>query len=381
MAGSAVAREAPREKGTFSGEGDGPCLHLLFRSPVVREIAKTRSPGARCMPAQLWREPGDNICEGAMRFENYTTVKEFILVGFPGIGKMKVFVFLTLLLTYMVTLLGNFMIIFLVWRDYRLHTPMYWLLCNLSFSGLCFTSTIVPQMMRNIITEIKVISFLGCMAQIYFYFFLGTCDYILVAVMAFDRYVAICNPLRYSVIMSGGFTFQLALGTWLGAFCSVLPSTIIVFQLPFCGPNVINHYFCDIIPVLNVACKDTAVLERLSYTSTAIIVLSSLLLTSVSYLYIINTILRIPSVTGRQKAFSTCLAHITLASVFYGCSIFMYLLPENIHSSGFYKAVALLHTVVTPLLNPFIYTLRNEKVKEVLRDTLKHTTILAKARP
>lgn len=324
--------------------------------------------------------PTDITFKDTMRFENHTRVKEFILVGFPGIQKMKVPFFLLILLTYTLTLLGNFMIIFLVWKDYRLHTSMYWLLCNLSFSGLCFTSTIVPQMMMNIITEIKVISSQGCMVQIYFYFFLGTSDYILVAVMAFDRYVAICNPLRYSVIMSGGFTFQLAIGTWFGAFCSVLPSTIILSQLPFCGPNVINHYFCDIIPVLNVACEDTTVLESLSYVSTAIIVLSSLLLTSVSYLYIITTILRIPSATGRQKAFSTCLAHITLASIFYRCSIFMYLLPENIHSSGFYKGVALLHTVVTPLLNPFIYTLRNEKVKEVLQETLKHINVLAKVR-
>ncbi|XP_062993204.1 olfactory receptor 6M1-like [Elgaria multicarinata webbii] len=315
-----------------------------------------------------------------MRFESNTTVSEFILVGFPGIQKMKALAFLTILITYVLTVFGNLMIIFLVWKDYRLHTPMYWLLCNLSFSGLCFTSTIVPKMMMNIITEIKVISFIGCMIQIYFYFFLGTSDYILVAVMAFDRYVAICNPLRYSVIMSGWLTFQLAVGTWLGAFLSVLPSTTFVCLLPFCGPNVINHYFCDIIPVLNLACKDTTFLEQLSYVSTAIIVLSSLLLTSVSYLYIITTILSIPSVTGRKKAFSTCVAHITLASVFYGCSIFMYLLPEKIHSSGFYKAVALLHTVVTPLLNPFIYTLRNEKVKEVLKDTLKHINHLARGK-
>ncbi|XP_061446453.1 olfactory receptor 6M1-like [Rhineura floridana] len=315
-----------------------------------------------------------------MRSGNCTTVKEFILVGFPGIQKVKVLVFLTMAVTYSLTLTGNFVIIFLVWKDYRLHTPMYWLLCNLSFSGVCFTSAIVPKMMMNMITDTKVISFTGCMIQMYFYFYLGTCDYILVAVMAFDRYVAICNPLRYSVIMSGSFTFQLAFGTWLGAFLSVLSSTIVSLQLPFCGPNVIDHYFCDIIPVLRLACGDTTVLERLSYVSTATVVLSSLLLTSVSYLYIITTILHIPSATGQQKAFSTCAAHITLASVFYGCSIFMYLLPEKTHSSGFYRAVAILHTVVTPLLNPFIYTLRNEKVKEVLKDTVKHICFLKKGK-
>uniref|UniRef100_A0A8D0BBZ1 Olfactory receptor n=1 Tax=Salvator merianae TaxID=96440 RepID=A0A8D0BBZ1_SALMN len=305
---------------------------------------------------------------------------EFLLIGFPGIQKVKLLVFLTILVTYILTLLGNFTIIFLVWKDYRLHNPMYWLLCNLSFSGLCFTSTIVPKMMANIITENKGISFMGCIIQIYFYFHLGACDYILVAVMAFDRYVAICNPLRYSVIMSDWLTLILAVGTWTAAFLTVFPPVIFLCHLPFCGPNVIDHYFCDIAPVLNLACKDTTFLEQLSFASIGIIVLSSLLLTSVSYLYIITTILHIPTATGRKKAFSTCVAHITLASIFYGCSIFMYLLPQNIHSSGFYKAVALLHTVVTPLLNPFIYTLRNEKVKEVLRDTLKHLISFPKSK-
>ncbi|XP_070810175.1 olfactory receptor 6M1-like [Pituophis catenifer annectens] len=309
--------------------------------------------------------------------ENYSMVKEIIFIGFPGIQKCKVPVFLILAVTYIVIISGNVLIIFSVWKDYRLHTPMYWLLGNLSFSGLCFTTVIIPQMMFNIITERKVISFTGCMIQIYFYFFLGTSDYILVAIMAFDRYVAICNPLRYSVIMSGWFTFQLAACSWIGAFFSVLFSAIPLYLLPFCGPNVINHFYCDILPVLRLACKDTTTLEWLSYVSTVLVVLSSLFLTSLSYIYIITTILRIPSSAGRQKAFSTCGAHITLALIFYGCSIFMYLLPEKIHSSGFYKGVALLHTVVTPLLNPFIYTLRNEKVKEVFKDALKRMDILA----
>ncbi|XP_054850415.1 olfactory receptor 6M1-like [Eublepharis macularius] len=317
------------------------------------------------------------ILNKTMRFENSTRVKEFLLLGFPGIQKMKVPVFLTILVTYTLTLLGNTVIIFLVCKDYRLHTPMYWFLCNLSFSGLCFTSAIVPKMMWNVITDTKEISFIGCMVQIHFYFYLGTSDYILVAVMAFDRYVAICNPLRYSIIMSNWFTFQLIAATWLGAFLSILPSSIVICQLPFCGPNIINHFFCDIIPVLRLACKDTTLLEWLSYVSTSIIVLSSLLLTTASYLFIITNILRIPSATGRKKAFSTCGAHLTLASVFYGCSIFMYLLPDKIHSSGFYKLVALFHTMVTPFFNPFIYTLRNEKVKEVIKDTLKRTSFLA----
>lgn len=312
-----------------------------------------------------------HVAKEAMRSENQTMVKEFILLGFSGICEIKVLVFLTLFLTYMLTLMGNILIIALVWNDYRLHMPMYWFLCNLSFSGIWFTTVIIPKMMLNILLDTRTISFFGCLMQTYFYFFLGTSDYILVAVMSFDRYVAICNPLRYSVVMDGWFTFQLALGTWIGAFLSVLYPAIVFFQLPFCGPNVINHFFCDIIPVLKLACTDTILLEMLSFVSSSIVVLGSLLLTTVSYVYIITTILHIPSATGRQKAFSTCVSHITVASIFYGCSIFMYILPEKSHASWFYKVVAFLHTVVTPLLNPFIYTLRNKKVRDVLKDALK----------
>ncbi|XP_006277755.3 olfactory receptor 6M1 [Alligator mississippiensis] len=309
--------------------------------------------------------------DGAMEKENQTTVKDFTIVGFPNISQFKSLVFLILLAIYGLTLMGNTLIIALVWRDYRLHSPMYWFLCNLSFSGFWFTTVILPKTMQSLMSNNHMISFSGCITQTYFYFFLGTSEYILVAVMSFDRYVAICKPLHYPVIMSGQLTLQLVICTWMGAFISVLCPTILVSQLPFCGPNVINHFFCDIRPLLQLACVDTSLIERVISSISAFVVLSSLFLTTMSYMYIIHTILHIPSAVGRQKAFSTCVAHITVASIFYSCSIFMYVLPKKLHSSEFYKSASFLHTVITPLLNPFIYTLRNEKVQIVFKETLR----------
>ncbi|XP_059587362.1 olfactory receptor 6M1-like [Alligator mississippiensis] len=303
--------------------------------------------------------------------ENQTSVKEFIIVGFPNLSQFKILVFLILLVIYGLTLMGNAVIIALVWEDYRLHSPMYWLLCNLSFSGFWFTTVILPKTMHNLVSDNHMISLSGCITQTYFYFFLGTSEYILVAVMSFDRYIAICKPLHYPIIMSGQLTLQLLICTWMGAFISVLCPVILLSQFPFCGPNVINHFFCDINPLLKLACLDTSLIERVISITSAIVVLSSLFLTTVSYLYIIHTILHIPSAIGRQKAFSTCAAHITVASIFYSCSIFMYVLPQKLHSSEFYKSVSFLHTVITPLLNPFIYTLRNEKVRLVFKETVR----------
>ncbi|XP_059587363.1 olfactory receptor 6M1-like [Alligator mississippiensis] len=309
-----------------------------------------------------------------MEKANQTSVKEFIIMGFPNLRLFKILFFLILMVIYVLTLMGNTLIIALVWRDCRLHSPMYWFLCNLSFSGFCFTTVILPKTMESIVSDNHMISFSSCITQTYFYFFLGTSEYILVAVMSFDRYIAICKPLHYPIIMSGQLTLQLLICTWMGAFVSVLCPTILVSQLPFCGPNVINHFFCDIRPLLHLACVDTSLIERVNSTFASLVVLSSLFLTTVSYLYIIHTILHIPSAIGRQKAFSTCAAHITVASIFYSCSIFMYVLPKKLHSSDFYKLVAFLHTVITPLLNPFIYTLRNEKVQIIFKETFRQRT-------
>ncbi|XP_047610208.1 olfactory receptor 6M1 [Phacochoerus africanus] len=265
--------------------------------------------------------------------------------------------------------MGNIIIISLIWADNRLQTPMYFFLSNLSFLDILYTTVITPKLLACLLGEKKNISFTGCMTQTYFYFFLGTVEFILLAVMSFDRYMAICNPLRYTIIMNSRVCLLLVLGCWVGAFLSVLVPTIIVTRLPYCSKEI-NHFFCDIAPLLQVACIDTQLIEKINFLLSALVILSSLAFTTGSYAYIISTILRIPSAQGRQKAFSTCASHITVVSIAYGSNIFVYVRPNQNHSLDFDKVAAVLITVVTPLLNPFIYSLRNEKVKELLREAM-----------
>ncbi|XP_045411714.1 olfactory receptor 6M1-like [Lemur catta] len=301
--------------------------------------------------------------------QNQTMVTEFTLTAFPVLQKLQVALFVVLLFTYMLTLAGNVVIISLIWADNRLQTPMYFFLSNLSFLDIFYTTSVTPKLLACLLEERKTISFAGCMTQIYFFFFFGTVEFILLAVMSFDRYVAICNPLCYTIIMNSRVCLLLVLGCWVGAFLSVLCPIIVVSRLPFCYKEI-SHFFCDIAPLLQAACTDTYFIQMINFLLSSLILLTSLVLTIVSYAYIISTILRIPSAQGRQKAFSTCAAHITIVSTAYGSNIFMYVRPSQSHSLEFDKVTAVLTTVVTPLLNPFIYSLRNEKVKEVLREAI-----------
>ncbi|ELV12951.1 Olfactory receptor 6M1 [Tupaia chinensis] len=304
-----------------------------------------------------------------MDMGNWSTVTEFTLIAFPALLEMRVLLFLTLLLTYTLTATGNIIIISLIWTDHRLQTPMYFFLSNLSFLDILYTTVVTPKLLACLLGERKTISFAGCITQTYFYFFLGTVEFILLAVMSFDRYVAICNPLRYTIIMNSRACLLLVLSCWVGAFLSVLVPTIVVTRLPYCSKEI-NHFFCDIAPLLQVACVDTHLIEKINFLLSALVILSSLAFTAGSYTYIISTILRIPSAQGRQKAFSTCASHIAVVSIAYGSNIFVYVRPNQNYSLDFDKVAAVLITVVTPLLNPFIYSLRNEKVKEVLRGTM-----------
>uniref|UniRef100_A0A670K6Z4 Olfactory receptor n=1 Tax=Podarcis muralis TaxID=64176 RepID=A0A670K6Z4_PODMU len=294
-------------------------------------------------------------------------VNEFILLGFSVDWQVDIVFFVVLLLVYMLTITGNVVIITATWVDRRLHSPMYFFLCNLSFLDAMVATAIAPKMMKDFLSKKKAISVSGCIAQCYFYFFLGTTEFILLAVMSLDRYVAICNPLRYSIIMNIRLTIQLMLLSWFGGFFSVLSPIIIISKLPFCGPNIIDHFFCDIEPLIRLSCADTALLEMIEFSLSTIVLLSSLMLTVVSYLYIITTILRIQSTTGRQKAFSTCASHITVVSITYSSCIFMYIKPNQDSEVDYSKGVALLNTVLAPLLVPFIYCLRNTQVQEALR--------------
>ncbi|XP_008688392.2 olfactory receptor 6M1-like [Ursus maritimus] len=304
-----------------------------------------------------------------MDTQNQTTVTEFTLTAFPVIWKLQISLFVVLLFTYMLTLTGNTVIISLIWADNRLQTPMYFFLSNLSFLDISYTTSVTPKLLACLLEDKKNISFAGCLTQIYFFFFLGTVEFILLAVMSFDRYVAICNPLRYTIIMNSRVCLLLVLGCWVGAFFSVLCPIIVVSTLPYCYREI-SHFFCDIGPLLQAACIDTHFIEMISFLLSCFVLLTSLVFTIVSYTYIISTILRIPSAQGRRKAFSTCASHITVVSIAYGSNIFMYVRPSQSHSLDFDKVTAVMTIMVTPLLNPFIYSLRNEKVKEVLREAI-----------
>ncbi|XP_025721072.2 olfactory receptor 6M1-like [Callorhinus ursinus] len=304
-----------------------------------------------------------------MDMQNQTTVTEFTLTAFPIIQKLQISLFVVLLFTYMLTLTGNTAIIALIWADNRLQTPMYFFLSNLSFLDISYTTSVTPKLLACLLEDKKTISFAGCITQIYFFFFLGTVEFILLAVMSFDRYVAICNPLRYTIIMNGRVCLLLVLGCWVGAFFSVLCPIIVVSRLPYCYREI-SHFFCDIAPLLQAACIDTHFIEMISFLLSSLVLLTSLVFTTVSYTYIISTILHIPSAQGRQKAFSTCASHITVVSIAYGSNIFMYVRPSQSHSLEFDKVTAVMTIMVTPLLNPFIYSLRNEKVKEVLTEAI-----------
>ena len=306
---------------------------------------------------------------------NKTMVTEFILLGFQNGKEVETLLFSAFLLMYMTSLIGNTMIILLVCVDYRLHSPMYFFVANLSFLEVAITSTVVPKMLANTFSLTKAISFVGCLTQSFFYFLLGSTEFFILAVMSFDRYVAICHPLRYAIIMNKQTCISLLLGSYVGAFLSILVSSILTAPLPFCGPNVINHFFCDSAPVLLV-CADISLAELADFVSSAVLLLGSLLLTGVSYTYIIVTIFRIPSVQGRQKSFSTCVSHITVVTLYYGSSIFIYVRPQKGNVMDVNKFATVLNTIVTPMLNPFIYSLRNEKVKVSLRDGVNKYVIM-----
>ncbi|XP_029437309.1 olfactory receptor 6M1-like [Rhinatrema bivittatum] len=313
-----------------------------------------------------------------MNVKNQTLLTEFILEGFPGSPEMQISIFIILFMVYMATLLGNILIILIICLDHRLHIPMYFFLVNLSFLEISFISVIVPKLLINLVAEKKSISYAACMAQSYFYFYLSTTDFLLLAVMSIDRYVAICRPLHYSTIMSSRVCVFMVLGCWVSSFFFLLPSTILICQLPFCASNFIKHFFCDTSSVLILACADTQLIKLIALIVASFVLLGPLVLTILSYVYIISTILRIPSTQGQQKAFSTCASHLTMVSLVFGCAIFIEVRPMQFSWLYANKVVSVLSSFITPLLNPFIYTLRNEKVKEVFRDILNRLKLFHK---
>ncbi|XP_054849780.1 olfactory receptor 6B1-like [Eublepharis macularius] len=305
-----------------------------------------------------------------MDHKNKTKVREFILVGFPTSMELQVFLFVIFLVAYILTLLENIIIIAVIKINPQLNKPMYFFLSNLSFLETWYISVIIPKLLVNFLTKEKSISFEGCMTQFYFFSSLLCTECALLAVMAYDRYVAICNPLHYPMIMTQHLCVQLAVGSWLTGFLISMVKAVFISRLPFCGPNIINHFFCDLSPLLNMACEDRTLAELVDFILALFILSVPLSVIIISYICILGTIVRIPTIQGRKKAFSTCASHLTVVIIFFSTTLFMYARPKRIHPFDLNKLVSVIYTVFTPMLNPFIYCLRNQEVKGALMKTL-----------
>ncbi|XP_001508004.3 putative olfactory receptor 2W6 [Ornithorhynchus anatinus] len=291
----------------------------------------------------------------------------FILVGFSDRPRLEMVLFGVVFVFYLLTLFGNMTIILLAALDLRLHTPMYFFLTNLSFLDLCYTTSSIPQMLYNLRGPDKTISYLGCAIQLYFVLAFGGVECVLLAVMSYDRYAAICQPLRYSVIMSPRLCGWLASLAWLSGMGNSLVMTPQTLLLPRCGHRRVDHFLCEMPALIGLACVDTLSLEGLAFTLGILIVLAPLMLILASYIFITRAVLRIKSVVGRRKAFNTCGSHLTVVCLFYGTIIYVYLQPADSPSQDQGKFLTLFYTIITPCANPLIYSLRNKDVKGALK--------------
>nr|XP_033791025.1 olfactory receptor 2D3-like [Geotrypetes seraphini] len=302
-----------------------------------------------------------------MKRGNLTSVTEFILLGLSSDPKMQLLLFFVFLIIYIVTLTGNILIIIIVIVDSRLHTPMYFFLTNLSFLETCYSSAIVPKALVHFLAERKTISFPECAAQMYIALSLGETECLLLGVMAYDRYAAICHPLHYTVIMNKRACVMMASASWAGGFLLSLVDSVFTLRLPYCGPNEMNHFVCEVPVIIHLACTDTRTTELMIFLVAVVVLLIPFSLILISYLRIISTVLKIRSAEGRHKAFSTCASHLTVVTLFYATIIFMYMRPKSSHSQEQDKRITVFYTVVTPMLNPMIYSLKNKEVKGALR--------------
>ncbi|XP_004467012.1 olfactory receptor 6B9-like [Dasypus novemcinctus] len=301
---------------------------------------------------------------------NITNISEFILLGFPSAPWLQFLLFFLFLNIYLFVLLENLVIIFTVWVTVSLHKPMYYFLGTMSFLETWYISVTVPKMLTGFLYHPNTISFLGCMTQLYLLISLGCTECVLLAAMAYDRYVAICWPLRYPVMMTTRFCVQLTISSWASGFAICMAKVYFISQVAFCGNNVLNHFFCDVSPILKLACVDFAMAEMVDFILALIILLFPLSATVLSYAFIVSTILHIPSASGQWKAFSTCASHLTVVVIFYTAVIFMYVRPQAITSFNSNKLISVIYAVLTPMFNPIIYCLRNTEVKQAIRKTM-----------
>uniref|UniRef100_A0A8C3S7S4 Olfactory receptor n=1 Tax=Chelydra serpentina TaxID=8475 RepID=A0A8C3S7S4_CHESE len=307
--------------------------------------------------------------------KNQTTVTEFILLGLSSDPQMQIFLFLLFLVIYLITLVGNVMIMLVIKADPHLHTPMHFFLFHLSFIDICYSSVTVPNMLMNFQTKQKTISVNGCIAQMFFFFLSAGTEIFILSAMAYDRYAAIsiCNPLSYKVMMNLRVCLLLVSASWITGFSASALVVGMVPQLNFCGPNEINNFFCDMEELLKLSCAKSPLVEMIILGSCSLVSLEPFLFIIVSYILILSAILRIASSAGRQKAFSTCASHLLVVSLYYGTIIIMYMTPSAQLSPGFHKALSLMYMVITPMFNPIIYSLRNKEVKGAFRKVVMQT--------
>ncbi|KAM6219168.1 olfactory receptor 10Z1 [Rhynchocyon petersi] len=302
---------------------------------------------------------------------NATSWRGFVFLGFSSFGDLQLLLFAIFLFLYLITLTSNIFIIIIIRLDGHLHTPMYLFLSYLSFSETCYTLGIIPRMLSGLALGDQAISYVGCAAQMFFSASWACSNCFLLAVMGFDRYVAICAPLHYASCMHPTLCAQLVCTSFLSGYFFGLGMTLVIFRLPFCSSHEIQHFFCDTPPVLSLACGDTGMSELGILILSLLVLLVSFCLITISYAYILAAILRIPSVDGRKKAFSTCASHLTVVIVHYGCASFMYLRPKASYSLERDQLIAVTYTVVTPLLNPIVYSLRNQAVQTALKNAFQ----------
>ncbi|XP_063189532.1 olfactory receptor 5J3-like [Chroicocephalus ridibundus] len=295
---------------------------------------------------------------------NHSSVTEFVLLGFTDLQELLFGIFL---LMYITMLVGNLGMIVLIRTNPQLQVPMYFFLCHLSFLDICYSSSIMPKLLSGLLAERNVISFNGCITQFFFFVVLGTTEAVLLAVMAYDRYVAIHEPLHYLVAMPRGVCVQLVVGSYAAGSLNALVHTIGLLQLSFCGPNLINHFYCEMPPLLLLSCSDTRLNKVVMVICVGFIITISVLAIVVSYTCILLTIWSIRSAEGRHKAFSTCTSHLMAVALFYGSAAFLYFHPFSRYTEDQGKTASIFYTTVTPMLNPFIYSLRNKEVRSTLR--------------
>ncbi|XP_063289856.1 olfactory receptor 5AR1-like [Pelobates fuscus] len=309
--------------------------------------------------------------------ENESTSNEFTVKGFSDLPELQFPIFITFVSVYLFIIFSNLIVFTSIVLFSHLHTPMYIFLCNLSVIDISYTSTILPKLLAMLLTQCKTISFLECFIQVYFFISFTVAEVLLLAAMAYDRYVAICHPLHYLILMSSKHCAQLVLAVWILGLLVPVAHTILIANFSYCCSHHIDHFFCDVTPLLKLTCSDTFPVELCTYINGTLVSVSAFILTLISYVFIISTILNIQSASGRHKAFSTCSSHITCVIIFYGTLISLYMRPASMYSPEQDKFFALLYSILIPMMNPLLYTLKNKDFKDVFKRLIKYCFVLS----